>query len=299
MGEYMSTVLVTSFYQFIHISSPVKMVGIIKKKCVEFGLKGSILISTEGINGSIAGNENCVCEVIDFIKQKYSELMMQESRAQQNPFFNLKVKHKKEIINIGAVVDPTKIIGEYVEPQDWNQLISDPDVMLIDTRNDYEIEIGTFQKAINPKTRNFREFSDWVKKELPTDKSKKIVMFCTGGIRCEKATSYVKEQGFSNVFHLKGGILRYLSEIDEGESLWDGYCFVFDQRIGLGHRLVQGNHDLCYGCGFPLTEQDKNHVHYQCGTSCHRCFSKSENSNLRSQAEKKQQNFGVGQRHRQ
>lgn len=294
----MSDVWVVSFYRFLTITRPSLMVQEVKQKCLAAGAKGSILIASEGLNGSIAGSPEKMETLLAWFGSTFAGLMVHRTTALENPFYNLKVKQKREIINIGRVVDPTRLAGEYVAPKDWNDLISDPDVLVVDTRNDYEIAIGSFARAVNPDTRNFRDFSKWAEHALPKDKSQKIAMFCTGGIRCEKATAYLKQNGFSNVFHLHGGILSYLAEIPQNESLWQGECFVFDQRISVDHNLNPGSHDLCYGCGFPLSMTQKEHPNYREGICCHRCFERQSEIDLRSQASQQQQNFGVGQRHR-
>jgi UPF0176 protein len=187
----------------------------------------------------------------------------------------MKVKLKKEIVTMGVNgIDPQQIVGTYVKPQDWNALISDPDVLVVDTRNSYEYEIGTFERAIDPKTETFREFPAYVAENLDPAKHKKVAMFCTGGIRCEKSTAYLKEQGFEEVYHLEGGILKYLEEVPEEESLWRGECFVFDNRVAINHKLEKGVYDQCHGCRYPITEDDKKSEHYMLGVCCPRCFDK-------------------------
>src|SRR5690606_15378493 len=199
-----------------------------------------------------------------------------ESYDSDMPFYRSKVKLKKEIVTMGVEdIDPTHIVGTYVKPKDWNALISDPDVTLIDTRNHYEVQIGTFKGAIDPNTTSFREFPEYSKKHLDPAKNKKVAMFCTGGIRCEKSTAYLKQQGFEEVYHLEGGILKYLEEVPEDESLWQGECFVFDNRVTVNHQLQKGHYDQCHACRMPITEEDKQHSHYTPGVSCHHCYDKT------------------------
>jgi UPF0176 protein len=188
------------------------------------------------------------------------------------PFYRSKVKLKKEIVTMGIEdIDPNDIVGTYVKAKDWNALISDPDVTLIDTRNNYEVQIGSFKGVIDPHTTTFREFPDYTKENLDPAKHKKVAMFCTGGIRCEKSTAYLKQQGFNDVYHLEGGILKYLEEVPEAESLWQGECFVFDNRVTVNHKLEKGHYDQCHACRMPITEDDKQHEHYVPGVSCHHC----------------------------
>ena len=204
---------------------------------------------------------------------RFADLAPKESFADENPFYRTKVKLKREIVTMGVEdIDPKKIVGTYVEPSEWNALISDPDVLLLDTRNKYEVEIGTFESAVNPETDSFREFPDYVKNNLDPAKHKKVAMFCTGGIRCEKSTAYLREQGFDEVYHLKGGILKYLEEVPEEETRWRGECFVFDNRVTVNHKLEQGEYDQCHACRMPITEQEKNLDSYQEGLSCHHCY---------------------------
>jgi UPF0176 protein len=186
-------------------------------------------------------------------------------------------------------IDPLKTVGTYVKPADWNALISDPDVLLVDTRNDYEVEIGTFQNAVDPKTKTFREFPAWAKDNLDPDKHKKVAMFCTGGIRCEKSTAYMKEQGFDQVYHLEGGILKYLEEVPKEQTLWSGECFVFDNRVAVDHDLKRGSYDQCHACRMPITEQEKNHSNYQEGLSCHHCHGTVDEEQKQRFAERQKQ----------
>ena len=255
-------------------------------------VRGTLLLANEGINGTIAGPRFGIDKVIEWLAldARFSSLEKKESYAELNPFYRTKVKVKKEIVTMGVNdIDPRHISGTYVEPKDWNELIDDPEVLLLDTRNQYEIEIGSSQRATNPETESFREFPDYVSKKLDPNKHKKIAMFCTGGIRCEKSTAYLKQQGFQEVYHLRGGILQYLEDVPEAESKWKGECFVFDNRVTVNHQLEQGNYDQCHACRMPITESDKQKKEYRSGVSCHYCFAKSSTEQLERFAEREHQ----------
>jgi len=275
--QIMAQFLVAAFYKFVSLPDFEEKKALIEKVAVENSVMGTILLASEGINGTISGPETGLRALLDYIKQdpRFAELEHKESWAKENPFYRMKVRLKKEIVTLGVEgVSPTKTVGEYVSPDEWNDLISDPDVTVIDTRNDYEVAIGTFKNAVNPETNSFREFPNWLDSQKNLPKNAKIAMFCTGGIRCEKSTSLLKERGFENVYHLDGGILKYLENIPESESLWDGECFVFDQRVSVGHGLKQGPYDLCHACRFPITEEDKTSEVYAPGISCPHCYDK-------------------------
>lgn len=236
---------------------------------------GTLLLAAEGINGTISGTRIGIDSVLNWLAQQpgLENIDTKESYSDNIPFYRTKVKLKKEIVTMGVEgIDPNQVVGTYVKPADWNALISDPDVLVVDTRNDYEVEIGTFKDAINPKTKSFREFPAWATENIGADKNKKIAMFCTGGIRCEKSTAYMKEQGFDEVYHLEGGILKYLEEIPKDQTLWQGECFVFDNRVAVDHDLKRGSYDQCHACRMPITEEEKNLDSYQEGLSCHHCF---------------------------
>ncbi|WP_100638428.1 rhodanese-related sulfurtransferase [Marinobacter salexigens] len=238
-------------------------------------VRGTLLLAREGINGTIAGSRSGIDAVKAWLDadERFSGVDYKESFVDIQPFKRTKVKLKKEIVTMGVEgIDPKRIVGTYVEPADWNALISDPEVLLVDTRNQYEVEIGTFKHAINPATDTFREFPEYVKQNLDPAKHKKVAMFCTGGIRCEKSTAYLREQGFEDVYHLKGGILKYLEDVPEEQSLWKGECFVFDDRVTVNHRLERGGYDQCHACRRPITEADKEHPDYKQGVSCHNCI---------------------------
>ena len=236
---------------------------------------GTLLLASEGINGTISGTRASIDTVLNWLAQQpgLDNIDTKESYDDKIPFYRTKVKLKKEIVTMGVEgIDPNQVVGSYVKPADWNALISDPDVLVVDTRNNYEVEIGTFKDAVNPNTTSFREFPAWATENIAADKTKKIAMFCTGGIRCEKSTAYMKEQGFDEVYHLEGGILKYLEEVPKEQTLWQGECFVFDNRVAVDHDLKRGSYDQCHACRMPITEQEKTLDTYQEGLSCHHCF---------------------------
>jgi UPF0176 protein len=255
-------------------------------------IRGTLLLAREGINGTISGSKDNIEKVLDYLQSdaRFHGIDFKYSYSEKIPFKRLKVKLKKEIVTMGLKeIDPTHSVGTYVKPKDWNDLINDPDVVLIDTRNNYEYEIGSFKDAINPKTETFREFPKFTKNNLEKYRNKKIAMFCTGGIRCEKSTAYLKSEGFENVFHLQGGILKYLEEIGEDESLWEGECFVFDDRVAVKHNLEQGKYDQCHACRFPITKEDTLHPHYEKGASCPRCFGTKDQNQIARYREREKQ----------
>ncbi len=272
-------VVVAALYRFTPLADVAALRPPVQQICDEAGLSGTLLLAPEGINGTLAGSRAGIDEALARIKSllDIDDLEHKESRAPAPPFYRMKVRLKKEIVTMGEPgIDPNETVGTYVDPRDWNALIADPDVILIDTRNDYEVEIGTFEGAIDPKTASFRDFPAWFRQQQATDpaavKGKKIAMFCTGGIRCEKATAFVKQQGIDDVYHLKGGILKYLETVPEPDSLWHGECFVFDQRVSVGHGLAPGRYELCHACRTPISEADKQNPKYEAGVSCARCY---------------------------
>ncbi len=269
-----SPYVVAALYRFARLPQFEALREPLLDQCVSLGIRGTLLLASEGVNGTVAGTREGIDLLLAYLKAipELAQLDHKESFCDELPFYRMKVKLKKEIVTMGVEgIDPQVTVGRYVEPKDWNALITDPDVLLVDTRNDYEVEIGTFKGALDPNTTTFREFPEYVKNNLDPQKQKKVAMFCTGGIRCEKATAYMIEQGFDEVFHLKGGILKYLEEVSEAESLWQGECFVFDNRVSVNHKLEKGDYDQCHGCRFPITEQDKRDARYVAGVSCPRC----------------------------
>lgn len=273
----MSSYLVAAFYKFVALPDYIELQSDIQDCAIANEVMGTILLAEEGINGTVAGPEKGIRALLDFIKndQRICDLEHKESWAKDNPFYRMKVRLKKEIVTLGVEgVSPTKQVGEYIAPEDWNDFILDPDVVVVDTRNDYEVAIGTFKGAVDPETTSFRELPKWVEGQDNLLKGKKIAMFCTGGIRCEKSTSLMKELGYDDVYHLQGGILKYLENTPKEESLWEGECFVFDQRVSVGHGLEQGPYDMCHACRYPITEEDKQSEQYAAGVSCPRCYDK-------------------------
>lgn len=267
--------LVAALYHFARFDRYESFREPLQAFCDENGIKGTLLIAREGINGTVAGSDAAISGLLAYLRAQpeFAGLEHKESRASKMPFLRMKVRPKKEIVTMGVEdIDPKRIVGTYVEPKDWNALISDPETIVIDTRNDYETAIGIFKGAVDPQTKTFREFPDWVKNNPGLHNKPKIAMYCTGGIRCEKATAFMKEQGFDEVFHLKGGILKYLEEMPAEESLWEGACFVFDERVSVEHGLKEGNHKLCHACRSPITAEEVTSPHYEEGVSCSTCY---------------------------
>ena len=251
-----ASITVAALYRFARFEDPAALRALLLEASTAAGIKGTLLLASEGINGTIAGSAEGIARVLEHIRRLpgCADLDVKYSSAETMPFGRLKVRLKREIVTMGEPgIDPAACVGTYVAPHDWNALISDPDVIVIDTRNDYEVAVGTFAGAINPETRSFREFPAWFRRErerlLGNGRTPKVAMFCTGGIRCEKSTAFLKAEGVEDVYHLRGGILRYLEEVPAEQSLWHGECFVFDERVALGHGLAKGEHTLCKGCG--------------------------------------------------
>ncbi|MEO0342745.1 MAG: rhodanese-related sulfurtransferase [Pseudomonadota bacterium] len=272
----MSEFVVAALYHFTKFDDPDSLRPGLQKLCDAHGIKGSLLIAAEGINGTIAGSRDAVDAALIAIRALpgCKALEHKESLAQHMPFLRMKVKRKREIVTMGQPeVDPTSAVGRYIEPKEWNDLIAQDDVVVIDTRNDYEVAIGTFNGAIDPDTKSFGEFPNWWEKNKDRFHSKRVAMYCTGGIRCEKSTNYLLSQGVENVYHLKGGILKYLEQIPQSESLWTGECFVFDSRVSVKHGLEEGQYALCFACRMPLAPEDFKRPEYEKGVSCHQCIS--------------------------
>ena len=287
---------IAALYQFARFDDPKTLRAPLLALCEENGVRGTLLLAREGINGTIAGSDSGVEAVLDHIRvlPGCDAIEVKESRAEGLPFHRTKVRLKKEIVTMGQPdLDPLAGVGTYVAPEDWNALISDPDTIVIDTRNDYEVQIGSFEGAIDPQTTSFREFPEWFRAkraELEAEgRSPKIAMFCTGGIRCEKSTAFARAEGVEDVFHLKGGILNYLEHVPEDESLWRGECFVFDERVSVGHGLAPGDHGLCRACRRPLDRDDMAHNHYVEGVSCPRCYPERSDEQRARYAERHRQ----------
>ncbi len=271
----MSQYIVCAMYKFVALDNYQAMRQPLHDAMQQNGIKGTLLLAEEGINGTVSGTREGIDALLAYLNAdpRINPISFKESLHETQPFYRTKVKLKKEIVTMGVSgIDPRKTVGTYVKPKDWNALISDPDVVLVDTRNDYEIQIGTFKNAVNPNTETFREFPDYVKRTLNPEKHKKVAMFCTGGIRCEKSTAYMKEQGFDEVYHLEGGILQYLEDVPKDESMWEGDCFVFDNRVAVNHDLEKSHFDQCYACRLPITDEDKASDKYESGVSCPHCF---------------------------
>jgi UPF0176 protein len=286
------TITICALYKFVRLNNYLEIRDPLLTKMTSVEVKGTLLLAAEGINGTIAGSQKAVEQVLEFLQAQpnLGAIVHKESFSDENPFHRTKVKLKKEIVTMGVEgIDPNQVVGTYVKPKDWNALISDPEVLLVDTRNDYEVEIGTFEGALNPDTETFREFPQYVKDNLDKTKHKKVAMFCTGGIRCEKSTAYLKDQGFEEVYHLEGGILKYLEEVPSTETMWQGECFVFDGRVAVDHDLEQGQYDQCFACRFPLTEAEKESEYYIKGVSCHRCHDKVSEAQRSRFAERQRQ----------
>jgi UPF0176 protein len=268
-------VVVAALYKFVALPDFHELREPLLEECIAAGVKGTLLLAHEGINGTIAGTKEGVEKVLSYLRAdpRMADVEHKESYDDHMPFYRMKVKLKKEIVTMGVEdIDPNEVVGTYVKPQDWNALIEDPEVVLIDTRNDYEVGIGTFSGAVDPQTTTFREFPSYVRANYDPKKNKKVAMFCTGGIRCEKASAFMLKEGFEEVYHLQGGILKYLEEVPTQESTWEGECFVFDSRVAVNHNLEKGQYDQCYGCRHPITEQDKDSEKYLKGVCCPGCY---------------------------
>lgn len=271
----MSEIVVAAFYKFAKLPDYKLLQAPFLDLCLSLNISGTILLASEGINGTVAGSRQSKDSLLVFLREepRLYDIEHKESFTNELPFNRMKVKLKKEIVPLRvSSVDPNTLIGTYVTPEEWNDLISDPELIIVDTRNDYEVDIGTFKGAINPKTKQFRDFPSFVSENLDPVKHKKVAMFCTGGIRCEKASSYMLQQGFKEVFHLKGGILKYLEKIPSEKSLWDGDCFVFDQRISVGNGLTVGDFEQCYTCRHPISPLDRDSEKFRLGVSCPYCY---------------------------
>lgn len=269
------TLVVATLYKFVRLLDAAEKQPLLLSQCQSCGVKGTILLAEEGINGTIAGSRAAIDAVLSFLRTdpRLADLEHKESFTALQPFDRMKVRLKSEIVTIGVPeADPNARVGTYVDPKDWNTLITDPSVTVIDTRNAYEVSIGSFQGAEKPQTRSFRQFPEYVRTHLDPAQHQKVALFCTGGIRCEKASAFMLAQGFERVYHLKGGILKYLEEVPTDESLWEGECFVFDQRVAVQHGLAAGTYAMCRACGHPISAEDKASAHYEDGITCPYCF---------------------------
>ncbi|EAT13758.1 rhodanese-related sulfurtransferase [Bermanella marisrubri] len=292
MSETQGSIVVCAMYKFVTLDDYQSIRAPLHNFMETQGIRGTLLLANEGINGTVAGSRTAIDALLDWLRkdERLADIDYKESYTDTPPFHRTKVKLKKEIVTMGVEgIDPKRVVGTYVEAKDWNDLISDPDVVLVDTRNDYEFQVGTFKNAINPNTETFREFPQYVKENLDPNKNKKVAMFCTGGIRCEKSTAYLKEQGFDEVYHLKGGILKYLEEVPQEETMWDGECFVFDERVTVNHQLEKGQYDQCHACRLPITEEEKQSEKYQKGVSCPHCYDKLTEEQRQRFAERERQ----------
>jgi UPF0176 protein len=295
----MDNYVVLALYKFVTLDVFQTLKEPLLTIMTKHGIRGTLLLAKEGINGTVAGRREAIDALYAWFKTQpyFDNLMCKESFCEEMPFNRTKVKLKKEIVTLGEEgIDPARHAGTYVKPKDWNQFISRDDVIVVDTRNDYEVQIGAFKGAMNPNTQTFREFPQFVEEHLTSQKDKKIAMYCTGGIRCEKSTAYLKKMGFEDVYHLEGGILQYLEDVPEHDSLWEGECFVFDERVAVNHALEKGQYDQCHACRFPITAQDKQHRDYVHGISCPHCVETRSDSQTKRYTEREKQNQLAKQR---
>ncbi len=292
MSDNPPEIVVCALYKFATLEDCQELRPRLLKIMQQHRVRGTLLLADEGINGTVAGSRSAIDALLFWLKSdpRLAALDCKESYTDKPPFKRTKVLVKKEIVTLGvAGIDPNKEVGTYVLAKDWNELISDPEVLLLDTRNDYEVQVGTFKNAINPKTKSFRQLPQYVDENLDPKKHKKVAMFCTGGIRCEKSTALLKQKGFDEVYHLQGGILRYLEEVSTEESLWQGECFVFDDRVTVNGDLQKGCYDQCHACRLPITAADKLSEKYQRGVSCPYCFDATSLKRKRQFAQREKQ----------
>ncbi|MGB5716331.1 MAG: rhodanese-related sulfurtransferase [Gammaproteobacteria bacterium] len=271
----MSEIVVCALYKFVSLENYRALQAPLRQFMQDHHVRGTLILADEGINGTVAASRQGVDALLNWLRQdsRLADLDCKESFTDTLPFKRAKVKIRKEIVTLGVPgIDPRHSVGTYLDPTEWNQLLADPDVLLVDTRNDYEYQVGSFRNAVNPQTVSFRELPRYVREHLDPQRHRKIAMFCTGGIRCEKSTAYMKTQGFDEVYHLKGGILKYLEETPQQESLWEGECFVFDERVTVNHRLEKGSYDQCNACRMPITQDHKTSDRFQQGVSCPHCY---------------------------
>lgn len=288
----MSNIQVCALYHFVRLPDYKALRVPIYNQLNGLGIRGTLLLANEGINGTIAAPEASITKFLNWLRSddRLAEVSVKFSETDKTPFKRTKVKLKKEIVTMGIKgIDPNRSVGTYLNAQQWNELLDDPELLLIDCRNDYEYQVGTFDTAVNPNTVTFREFPAYLEKNLDENKQQKIAMFCTGGIRCEKSTAYLKEQGYENVFHLKGGVLQYLEDMPESTTKWQGECFVFDERVTVNHQLEKGQYDQCHACRMPISDDDKLSAHYVQGSSCPHCYNKHTKAQTEAFAEREKQ----------
>ncbi|WP_263259532.1 rhodanese-related sulfurtransferase [Pseudomonas oryzihabitans] len=268
-------IVVAALYKFVTLDDYVQLREPLLQTLLAHDVRGTLLLAEEGINGTVSGSREGIDAVLAWLRAdaRLVDIDHKESYCAEQPFYRTKVKLKKEIVTLGVPgVDPNRRVGTYVEPRDWNALVDDPEVLVIDTRNDYEVGIGSFKGAIDPQTKSFRDFPAYIREHFDPARHRKVAMFCTGGIRCEKASSFMLQEGFHEVFHLKGGILKYLEEVPAAESRWEGECFVFDNRVTVTHDLAEGVYDQCHACRTPVSPEDMQSAHYSPGISCPHCW---------------------------
>jgi len=293
-------IVVAALYKFVGLPDYVELRQPLLDTLLANDIRGTLLLAEEGINGTVSGTRQGIDRLLAWLRNdpRLADVDHKESYCDEQPFYRTKVKLKKEIVTLGVPgVDPNRRVGTYVEPRDWNALIDDPEVLVIDTRNDYEVAIGSFEGAVDPKTRSFREFPDYIKAHFDPTRHKKVAMFCTGGIRCEKASSYMLGEGFEEVFHLKGGILKYLEQVPQGESRWRGDCFVFDNRVTVRHDLSEGEFELCHACRMPVSAEDRASAHFVAGVSCPHCWDQLPEKTRASARERQKQIELARERH--
>lgn len=287
----MAKFLTAALYKFVELSDFADLKAPLLDCCNHNQVKGTILLAAEGINGTIAGSSEGVHAVLKFLRSdaRFADLTHKESFSEKAPFYRLKIRLKREIVTMGIPdINPSLMAGKYVKPDEWNKLLDDPDVVVVDVRNNFEVSMGTFAGAINPKTKSFSDLPEWALQEAALRDKPKVAMFCTGGIRCEKSTAFLRSQGFAEVYHLEGGILKYLETVPEAESRWEGECFVFDERVSVVHELKLGNYQLCRACREPISQEDQASELFVLGVSCPHCHD--------SKTETKKQGFSERQR---
>ncbi|MEG4967141.1 rhodanese-related sulfurtransferase [Microcoleus sp. B6-A1] len=288
----MAYFLTAALYKFVELPDFADLKAPLLDCCNNNNVKGTILLAQEGINGTIAGSSEGVHAVLAFLRSdpRFADLVHKESFSEKAPFYRLKIRLKREIVTMGIPdINPRLMAGKYVKPDEWNKLLDDPDVVVVDVRNDFEVSMGTFEGAINPKTKSFSELPEWVRRETALRNKPKVAMFCTGGIRCEKSTAFLRSQGFEEVYHLEGGILKYLETVPEAESRWEGECFVFDERVSVGQDLKPGNYELCRGCRHPISQEDKASELFVLGVSCPHCHDSKTETKKQALSERQRQ----------